>query len=58
MRNGARLLWLAGNRFTGTLTNPNVKVPDQKGRILVCPSPFSELFDFRALFGSCSFLLD
>jgi hypothetical protein len=32
MRNGARLVLVAGNRFTGTLTSPKVSVPDQKGR--------------------------
>src|SRR4051812_41766396 len=32
IRKGARLLLFAGKRFTGTLTSPNVSVPDQNGR--------------------------
>jgi hypothetical protein len=31
MRNDARFDRAAGKRFTGTLTNPNVNVPDQNG---------------------------
>src|SRR5574338_897748 len=37
MRNEARFERAAGNKLTGTLTSPNVSVPDQNGR----PSPFS-----------------
>ena len=32
MRNDVRVLRVAGNRLTGTLTSPNVMVPDQNGR--------------------------
>src|SRR6185437_6072289 len=58
MRNGARLLLLAGKRLTGTLTSPNVSVPDQNGRDPDC-SPFSSSlfrFAFVARLGS-AFLL-
>src|ERR1700730_798224 len=48
MRSGARLLLLAGKRFTGTLTSPNVRVPDQNGRGPDC-SPLSSLLSFFLL---------
>ena len=38
MRIEARLARLPGYRFTGTLTRPNVSVPDQNGRAAVVAS--------------------
>src|SRR3954468_14936353 len=46
MRSDARFERLAGNKLTGTLTSPNVNVPDQNGR----PPAFSSS-------GSARFLL-
>jgi len=36
---------LAGKRFTGTLTSPKVRVPDQNGRTRDSPSADSFLLD-------------
>src|SRR5258706_9339250 len=58
MRNGVRLLWLAGKRLTGTLTSPKVSVPDQNGRDPDCSPLSSSLFcvAFVARLGSPFFL--
>src|ERR1043165_2330022 len=55
MRSDARFDRDAGNRLTGTLTSPNVNVPDQNGR----PPAFSSSGStfFRAALGSAFLLL-
>src|SRR5690349_19604512 len=45
MRNDARFERVAGNKLTGTLTSPNVNVPDQNGR----PPAFSSSGSARCL---------
>src|SRR5215467_6458162 len=55
MRNEARFDRDAGNKLTGTLTSPNVSVPDQNGR----PPAFSssDSVFLRAVLGSAFLLL-
>ena len=60
MRNDVRVVRVAGNRLTGTLTSPNVMVPDQNGRTPEFSSPvtvdsevrFPFLLAFELLLGS------
>src|ERR1043165_4303047 len=56
MRNEVRVDRCAGNRLTGTLTSPNVSVPDQNGRP---PPPFSSSGSafLRVVLGSAFLLL-
>src|SRR5687768_3635688 len=54
MRNEARFARAAGNRLTGTLTSPNVNVPDQNG---LAPAFSSSATCFRLVLGSAFLLL-
>src|ERR1051325_10144797 len=55
MRSDVRTDRVAGNRLTGTLTSPNVKVPDQNGRAPASCSSGSALL--RDVLGSALLLL-